>query len=233
MCNNAIIKCFILLFLSYGLTSIGQNLNCGVPSWYDDIAYSDPGGTDKTYAYVEYNGKVYRNNKYIGKNETAPDSHTGWDEIGSCSDLSMLPLADNCAKGENWDASKSNYNTGDLVVYQEGLYQAKYWISGSAVPDKYGAYNFLGVCVTRPLITTTFSGNIERLQPSLQAIQISAQVDDYGFTPIAVKFMIKELGTANFSEFTMTSLGTHYEYQCLLKFGCIPINACICSSTYF
>ena len=210
--NKSILKCVFLIFLSY--TSIGQNLNCGVPSWYDEITYSDPGGaTNKVYTYVEHNGKVYRNNKYIGKQEATPDAHTGWDKIGSCSDLSKLPLADNCASGENWDAAKKNYNEGDLVIYQKGLYQVKYWVEGSAVPDKYGAYNFLGVCVTRPLITTTFSGDIEKIQPSLQSIQVSAQVDDYGFTPIDIKFMIKEMGTTNFNEFPMTSTGTGYEYQ--------------------
>ena len=59
-------KFTLILLLLCVYVSVGQNLNCGIPSWYDDIAYADPGGTAKVYSYVEYNGKVYINNKYIG-----------------------------------------------------------------------------------------------------------------------------------------------------------------------
>lgn len=92
-------KFTLILLLLCVYVSVGQNLNCGIPSWYDDIAYADPGGTAKVYSYVEYNGKVYINNKYIGSNEATPNLHSGWDEMGSCSDISKLPLADNCSSG--------------------------------------------------------------------------------------------------------------------------------------
>jgi hypothetical protein len=204
----------VLMLLLCGYISLGQNnLNCGIPSWYNNVAYSDPGGTSKAYSHVEYNGKVYRNNKYIGVNEATPNMHSGWDEIGSCSDISKLPLADNCSSGVDWGANQTNYNTGDLVVYNKGLYKVKYWVADTEVPDKYGAYNFLGICVNRPLITTKFVGDITKQQSSLQPIQISAQVEDYGFTPLMVKFKIKKMRNLSYDEFNMNRSGTHYEYQ--------------------
>lgn len=206
-------KFTLILLLLCVYVSVGQNLNCGIPSWYDDITYSDPGGTAKVYSYVEYNGKIYRNNKYIGVKEATPNLHSGWDEIGSCSDISKLPLADNCSSGVDWNANTTNYNPGDLVVYNKGLYKVKHWVVGTEVPDKYDAYNFLGICVTRPLITTVFKGDVTEQQSALKTIKISAQVQDYGFSPLEVKFRIKQMGNSSYDVFNMIPSGAGYEYQ--------------------
>lgn len=208
---NAILFLLLVTFISFEVNA--QNISCGIPSWYDDVAYSDPGGTNKVYSHVEFNGKVYRNNKYIGAKEATPVNHSGWDEIGSCADISKLPLADNCASGVAWNSSTANYNVGDLVTYNNGLYQVKFWVAGTAVPDKYNAYNFLGICVERPLITTTFSGDVVEQQATLQTIQINAQVEDYGFSPLTAQFLVKAIGDSNYTEFVMTGMGTQYEYQ--------------------
>ena len=214
MKNNVYtVKIAVLIGLCLCYYGVAQNLDCGIPAWYSDISYSDPGGQVKVYSFVEYDGKVYQNNKFIGVNEATPDMHTGWDEIGSCSDISKLPLADNCSSAIDWDATTPNYNSGDLVIYKSGLYSAKYWVAGSAVPDKYTAYNFLGICVERPLITTYFQGEITQEQVSLQAIQISAQVDDFGFSPLNVRFLVKQVTDSNYTAFQMTYTGSQYEFE--------------------
>lgn len=210
---TSLTKILTYLMLCCSAVVFGQNLNCGIPSWYDDVAYSDPGGTNKVYSHVEFNGKVYRNNKYIGAKEATPDRHSDWDEIGTCADISKLPLADNCASGVAWNSSTANYNVGDLVTYNNGLYQVKFWVAGTAVPDKYNAYNFLGICVERPSITTTFRGNIVEQQTSLQAIQFNAQVEDHGFSPLTVRFLIKPAANANYTAFRMNYSGGQYVFR--------------------
>ena len=54
--NFLILPFLFLICMSF--MSVAQNIGCGIPSWYNTISYADPGGTPKTYSYVEYDGKV-------------------------------------------------------------------------------------------------------------------------------------------------------------------------------
>jgi len=135
--------------------------DCGIPKWYSNLEYlyvtpnPSVANTDK---FVEYNGEIYKNNSYVAAGEMNPSVNSSWTLVtDSCSNLSSLPLADNCDLSRVWSFDTPNYNQNDLVSYNGGLYRAKGWVSGEDFPDRYGQYDFVGVCLNKPEISTFFN----------------------------------------------------------------------------
>mgnify|MGYP002621129711 CR=1 FL=1 len=183
--------------------------SCGIPQWYSDVEYLFPGGSAPP-AYVEYNGSIYRNTGYVGVaagNE--PDTHVNWTLVtNSCSDLVNLPLAENCDTANIWDPTVENYNTNDLVQYNGGLYRVKYYIAGNVVPDRYAAYDFVGLCVNPPVLESGFEGETTWLMPdTIESLTLSATLNTFGFDPSSLKVGISLMGDSTTTTYTLTNAG--------------------------
>ena len=183
-----------------------EETSCSLPVWYEKRDYS-------VNYYVSYNNKVYQSNGWIGNSEAAPPSNTKWTLIGDCT-LKVVPLTTDCDSAKTWNEKEKNYNASDKVMYNNGLYKAKYWVAGSARPDKSEAYDFIGVCVTPPEITSTYSNATTIVQSSIQNVLISAKILDFGFSPLAVDFMVKEKGASTYTKHSMkNSSGDLYTFS--------------------
>ena len=195
--------------------------DCGIPKWYPDLDYiyvtPNPlvSNTDK---FVEYDGKIYKNKAFVGTGDDNPSINSKWTLVtDSCDNLSSLPLADNCDFARTWNPDTFNYNENDLVSFENGLYRAKSWVSGEDFPDRYAQYDFVGICVNKPKITTTFNKEVILLQPNgLEPTEITANVNSFGIDLTEVKFHIKSYSDANFASFEMTSTNQEdYTYSWL------------------
>ena len=124
-----------------------------------------------------------------------PSVNSSWTLVtDSCSNLSSLPLADNCDLSRVWSSDTYNYNQNDLVSYNGGLYRAKGWVSGEDFPDRYGQYDFVGVCLNKPEISTFFNLELTIIQPNqLEAIDISAEIRSFGIELTEAKFQVKKV----------------------------------------
>lgn len=192
--------------------------NCGIPKWYSDVQYLTPNPQSNTEYFVEYNGEVYKNTAYVGVNENPPPTNSKWVLVAdSCSKLYLLPLADNCDDAKVWDPQVPNYFENDLVSFNGGLYRAKSWVAGTDAPDRYGQYDFIGVCANKPKITTTFNEEVFIVQPnSIQAIDITVHINSFGLDLTEIKFYVKNYLESNFTEYNMTSTNQEdYKYSWL------------------
>ena len=192
--------------------------DCGIPKWYPDVSYLTPNPSSNIEYYVVYDDKIYKNNAFVGLNDDNPSINQKWTLVtDSCNNLSSLPLADNCDLARLWNPDILNYNENDLVSFENGLYRAKSWVSGKDVPDKYAQYDFVGICVNKPEITTTFNKEVIYLQPNgLESIEITANVNSFGTKLSEVKFHVKSYSDANFTNFEMTSTNEEdYTYSWL------------------
>ena len=222
---------YLLVFLFYfvqnfsmakGNTLINKNIisstNCGIPKWYSDVQYLTPNPQSDVEYYVEYNDEIYKNTAYVGVNEDPPATNSKWELVAdSCSKLYLLPLADNCDDAKVWDSEVPNYFENDLVSFNGGLYRAKSWVAGTDAPDRYGQYDFIGVCANKPTITTTYNKEILVVQPnSIQSIDITAQINSFGLNLSEIKFYVKNYSESNFTEYDMTSTNQEdYKYSWL------------------
>ena len=99
----------------------------------------------------------------------APSNEKKWTLIGDCN-LKEVPLSTDCESAKLWDATVTNYKKSERVLYNNGLYRAKYWIAGNERPDVSEAYEFIGVCVTPPEITSAYSNATTIIQSSIENV---------------------------------------------------------------
>ena len=192
--------------------------DCGIPKWYSDVSYLTPNPSSNIKYFVEYDGKIYENTAFVGTGESNPSINSKWTLVtDSCDNLSLLPLADNCEFARAWSSDTFNYNENDLVSFENGLYRAKSWVSGEDSPDRYAQYDFVGICVNKPEISTAFNKEVVLLQPNgLESIEIAANINSFGIDLSEVKFHIKSYSEANFTSFEMTSTNQEdYTYSWL------------------
>ena len=210
----------IIAYDKYGASDseefvITTNPSCGVPKWFSDLEYLTPNPLQSVKYFVEYNGKVYENNAYVGAGESPPSNNSKWDLVAnSCDELAKLPLADNCSEASPWDVNIPNYNENDLVSYKGGLYMAKSWVSGKDIPERYGQYNYVGVCLSKPIITTSFNKEVTYIKPTIEPIEIIASINSFGVPLSEVQYQVKSVLNTTFTVFNMTSTnGEDYYYS--------------------
>lgn len=203
---NKSIFLYLLFFLPFQI-SAQLGTSCGVPMWYSSRPYYSG-------SYVFHVNKVYKTDTWINESENSPDNNSQWNLLGDC-DANTVPLVTDCVNAKAWDSTVGNYNTNDKVTYNNGLYKVRYWIAGSVQPDQSEAYQFIGVCITPPTITTPFSEPTIKVMSSLSNIAITATIDDYGFSPLkGVAFFVKQEGASSYTSYTMANTsGNTYSYS--------------------
>ena len=208
-------KIILILFsiLIFQQVSYGQLGNeCGIPQWNTVSGYP-------TGSYVLHNSNIYTNTIWSQNEEPNLDPMTtpNWVSIGTCNeqliiDNPTLAYTD-CESVNVWDNTVANYNTNDLVGYNNGVYKAKYWVVGTEQPGISDAYEFLGICVIPIEITPGFSERQVIIQNTLQSLNIEATINTNGFTALENKIRIKKTTEQNFNEFNMSLSNNTVSYS--------------------
>lgn len=203
--NNESKRLYIIFFLGLILIASPKMLfgqlgnSCGIPTWHSTLGYMQN-------SFVKHNSTVYRSN--VWSSGETPGISSSWVDIGSCNESLIIAYPElaytNCSGVNDWDNSVSNYNTDDLVLYQNGVYRAKYWVAGADIPDNSEAYEFKGICVIPIAINPQYSNNSVIVQPALSTINLTATYNNYGFSNVQNKIKIKPILATSFSEFDMS-----------------------------
>ncbi|WP_166921505.1 T9SS type A sorting domain-containing protein [Flavobacterium poyangense] len=184
--------------------------SCGIPAWYSTTQY--PGNS-----YVRHNNVVYKNSSWSQGAGTTPGSSTTWTAIGSCDEQLIInnpSLAYTaCSTVSDWNSSTPNYNTNNIVRYNNGVYKAKYWVAGTEIPDQSSAYTFLGVCIIPIAISPTYADGQIIIKTTLSTINLTATLNLYGFSATQNKVEIKKTTESAYTSYNMSISGNTIAYN--------------------
>ncbi|MBP1677649.1 MAG: putative glycoside hydrolase, family, partial [Bacteroidetes bacterium] len=172
---------------------------CGIPTWYASVQYSN-------LSVVEHNGIIYKSTQWSTGAE--PGKGGEWTSLGTCNEQLIINnpgLAYTaCAKVNDWNSSTPNYNTGDLVRFNSGVYKANYWVAGTEYPDRSAAYTYLGVCVIPIDISPSYADGQLIILSSLTAVNLTAAINTHSFTLASSKIEIKKVTATTYTTYSTT-----------------------------
>ena len=192
----------IFCFFVYvkGFCQVGST--CGIPTWYASVQYSN-------VSVVEHNGTIYKSTQWSSGAE--PGKGGEWISLGVCNEQLIINNPGlayiSCSKANDWDSSTANYNTGDLVRYNNGVYKANYWVAGTEHPDISAAYTYMGVCVIPIDITPAYTDGQLIILSSLTAVNLSATINTHAFTLASSKIEIKKVTATTYTTYSTTASG--------------------------
>ncbi len=203
-------KIIATLIMFFVINTIFAQLGntCGIPLWNNSKSYS-------SNSYVQYNAKIYKTTSW-NKNKK-PDTNSNWVYIGVCNEQLLIDNSNlaytNCANVRTWDNSTPNYNSKNLVKYNNGVYKATYWVAGTERPDLSDAYAFQGICVIPTRINPSHQNREVIVQPTLSNIMLDATITTHGFSTVQNKIKIKKINQTNYIEYNMGLTGNIISYK--------------------
>ena len=193
------ISSIFLLMSCFTFAQLGSS--CGFPDWDSSRGY-------QANTYIEYSGSVYHNTVWSQGEQPGATGSTNWILLGICNEQLLIDnptLAyTQCGSVGQWNSTQNNYDTNDLVAYNHGVYEAKYWVVGTEKPDESDAYNFLGICVIPIDISPAYSDGEVLIQASLTSVPLSASLVTHGFSVVESQISIKKQTDANFVDYVIT-----------------------------
>lgn len=136
-----------LLFIN---VSIAQNQSkCSdFLSWNSSKVYW---ANDRTI----HNGDIYKA-KWWTQNQVPNDDVNGpWLKIGPCETSNTVNPLTHCNDNEDWESTET-YVQGDIVVYQDQKFEAKWWTQNQ-VPSSTDAWQLISACVYGTIDISTTS----------------------------------------------------------------------------
>ncbi|MCC9072511.1 hypothetical protein LNQ49_13045 [Flavobacterium sp. F-65] len=206
-----------LLFFSFFICCIPTLVeaqlgnSCGIPTWYSATQYS-------SNSYVRYNNIVYKNSSWSQGAGSTPGSNSIWSAIGSCDEQLIinnpsLAYTAACNTVSDWNSSTPNYNANNIIRYNNGVYKAKYWVSGTEIPDQSSAYTFLGVCIIPIAISPAYPDGQIIIKSTLSAVNLTASLNLYGFSATQNKVEIKKITESSYTSYNMSISGNTVSYN--------------------
>ncbi len=178
----SLVICLSLVSISFA--QLGAQ--CGVPEWYSQKGYP-------INSVVYHNTKVYKSSAWSQGAE--PGVSADWNLLGNCDEQLLISYPSlaytDCANAALWNSSQANYNSNDIVNYQNGVFIANYWVAGSEIPSQSDAYTFLGVCVSPIDISPALQHEQVVIQSNLSPISLTANLEAHGFTVVGAQIGIQ------------------------------------------